>query len=161
PLRLVRLARPAPAQLQRLLLERGTLEIPPSELETFAADFCPAVRNVAAIVSSDGSFAPPEISAPRLVFSARYGTGHSVELAWEVQGDPVDYGDVGDSLAIGVSTADVAGERDWFDLGVTITVAGRDVPLGEVFVALARGESHMLLDDGAHFSLLDPRLQSL
>ena len=30
-----------------------------------------------------------------------------------------------------------------------------------MFVALAAGQSHVLLDDGAHFSLDDPRLQSL
>jgi SNF2 family DNA or RNA helicase len=62
---------------------------------------------------------------------------------------------------IGVSTADVAGERDWFDLGVTVSVDGRELPFAEVFTALASGESHMLLADGTHFSLLSPRLQSL
>jgi SNF2 family DNA or RNA helicase len=31
----------------------------------------------------------------------------------------------------------------------------------EVFTALARGEARMLLDDGAYFSLADPRLESL
>ena len=41
-------------------------------------------------------------------------------MAVEVVGEPADYRDVGDSLTIGVSTADIAGERDWFDLGVTI-----------------------------------------
>jgi hypothetical protein len=60
-----------------------------------------------------------------------------------------------------MSTADVAGERDWFDLGVTISVDGRELPFAEVFLALASGESQMLLEDGAHFSLLEPRLQSL
>src|SRR5436309_8221658 len=79
----------------------------------------------------------------------------------EVTGEPADYRDVGESLEIGVSTADIAGERDWFDLGVTISVEGRELPFAEVFVALAGGESHVLLDDGAHFSLLEPRLQSL
>jgi SNF2 family DNA or RNA helicase len=79
----------------------------------------------------------------------------------EVIGEPADYRDVGASLEIGVSTADIAGERDWFDLGVTISVEGRELPFAEVFVALASGESHVLLDDGAHFSLLEPRLQSL
>lgn len=44
---------------------------------------------------------------------------------------------------------------------MTISVDGRDLPFAEVFVALASGESQMLLDDGAHFSLLEPRLQSL
>ena len=53
------------------------------------------------------------------------------------------------------------GEQDWFDLGVTIVVDGREVPFVEVFTALARGETRMLLDDGARFSLEDPRLESL
>jgi hypothetical protein len=82
-------------------------------------------------------------------------------VAVEVAGEPADYRDVADSLEIGVSTADIAGERDWFDLGVTIRVEGRELPFAEVFAALASGESDLLLEDGAHFSLLEPRLQSL
>ena len=35
------------------------------------------------MVSSDGSFAPPEVSPPALVLRARYGSGHDLELAWE------------------------------------------------------------------------------
>ena len=83
------------------------------------------------------------------------------DVAVEVVGEPADYRDVGDSLTIGVSTADIAGERDWFDLGVTISVDGHELPFAEVFTALASGESHMLLADGAHFSLLEPGLQEL
>ncbi|MBA3867280.1 MAG: helicase, partial [Solirubrobacterales bacterium] len=79
----------------------------------------------------------------------------------QVVGEPADYRDVGDSLMIGVSTAEVAGESDWFDLGVTISVEGRELPFAEVFVALAAGKPHLLLDDGAHLSLEDPRLESL
>lgn len=245
-LRLVRLARPAATQLQRLVIGRERLEIPAGELPRFADEICPELRSVATVVSSDGSFTPPEISAPELVLRAAYGDDHRVEVAWEwayrvgaaartaplaqhgpgfrdqdaertiladtvlvdtglqrlgllddsgrpatptvtltghdtllltteelprlaalsgvtieVIGEPADYRDVGGSLEIGVSTADIAGERDWFDLGVTISVEGRELPFAEVFVALAEGESHVLLDDGAHFSLLEPRLQSL
>jgi len=232
-----------------MTLDGERLEIPAGELDRFADELCPALRNVATVVSSDGSFTPPEISAPSLVLRASYGADHLVELSWEwsyqvggaprraplgadgggpghrdldaerrilagtvlsetglerfglvdsaglpvaappvsltgldsmrltteelqrlagrpdvaveVAGAPADYRDVGDSLAIGLSTADVAGDRDWFDLGVTISVDGRELPFAEVFVALARGESRMLLDDGAHFSLMAPRLQSL
>jgi superfamily II DNA or RNA helicase len=245
-LRLVRLARPAPAQLQRLILDRERLEIPTGDVQRFADEICPALRHVARVVSSDGSFTPPEISPPALVLRAAYGEDHRVDVGWEwayrigtatrsaplgeggpgfrdpdleravlaqtviadaglqqlglldetgrpealavtltgrdtlrltteqlprlaaladlaieVTGEPADYRDVGESLEIGISTAEVAGERDWFDLGVTITVEGRELPFAEVFVALAGGESQMLLDDGAHFSLLEPRLQSL
>ena len=51
----------------------------------------------------------------------------------EVTGEPADYRDVGDSLTIGVSTGEIAGESDWFDLGVTISVEGRELPFAEVF----------------------------
>jgi superfamily II DNA or RNA helicase len=251
PLRLVRLDKPAPAPLQRMVLSGELLTIPASELERFAEELCPALRNVATVVSSDGSFTPPEVSPPTLVLRASYGADHAVEVGWEwayqvgaatrhaalpsngagpgfrdldaerailatadftetglerfglldgagrptgahavpvpltgidsmrlttellprvaerpgvvveVTGEPADYRDVGDSLTIGLSTADIAGERDWFDLGVTIGVDGRELPFAEVFTALASGESHMLLADGAHFSLLEPGLQEL
>jgi len=247
-LRLVRLGKPTAPQLQQMVLDRSRLQIPARELDRFADELCPALRNVAPVVSSDRSFTPPEISAPALVLRASYGAGHDVAVGWEwayrvgssprhtplavngagpgfrdldaerailadttlsgtglerlglldgsgrpaggplsltgidsmrltteelprlaqqpgvaveVDGEPADYRDVGDSLTIGVSTADIAGERDWFDLGVTISVDRRELPFADVFVALARGESQMLLDDGAHFSLLDPRLESL
>jgi superfamily II DNA or RNA helicase len=247
-LRLLRLARPAHPQLRRMVLARERLEIPTAELTRFADEICPALRNVARVVSSDGSFTPPEVSPPTLLLRVSYGTDHAVEVGWqwayeiggalrtapigtngagagfrdldaefgilarssvhetglehlglldtggrpvaapislsgmdtvrltteclprlaerpevtvEIAGEPADYRDVDDSLAIGVSTAAIETERDWFDLGVTISVEGRELPFAEVFVALARGESHMLLEDGAHFSLLAARLQSL
>ncbi len=246
---LVRLVRPAPAPLQRMLLDGELLRIPADELERFAEEHCPALRSVARVMSSDGSFSPPEISAPTLSLRASYGAHHALDVAWEwvyevgaatrhaafagdedapgfrdleaeraivadtsltgtdlerlgllsadgrpkdapavsltgidsmrftteelprlvarsdivveVVGEPADYRDVGDSLAIGLSTAEVVDERDWFDLGVTISVEDRQLPFVEVFTALASGESQMLLEDGAHFSLLEPRLQEL
>ncbi|MHB1809648.1 MAG: DEAD/DEAH box helicase [Solirubrobacteraceae bacterium] len=246
---LVRLARPAPLPLQRMLIERRPLTIPPAELERFAAELCPVLRRLAPVVSSDGSFTPPEVSPPALVLRAHYGAEHSLDLGWEwayrigdairhapfssngkgpgfrdldaerallahadftgsglerfglldiggqaagadrvslagidsmrlstevlpalaerpdvtveVLGEPPDYRDVGGSLRIGLSTAEIVDDRDWFDLGVTIAVEGRELPFAAVFAALARGESQMLLDDGAHFSLLAPELQEL
>jgi len=101
------------------------------------------------------------LDSMRLTTEALPRLAQRPDIAVEIAGEPADYRDVGDSLEIGVSTADVAGERDWFDLGVTIGVDGRELPFAEVFAALARGESHLLLEDGAHFSLLTPRLQSL
>jgi superfamily II DNA or RNA helicase len=247
-LRLVRLARAAPPQLQRMVLGGERLEVPAGALDRFAVEICPALRHVATVSSSDGSFTPPEISEPTLVLRASYGAEHALELDWawayrigsqtqhvplgigapgpgfrdrgaerailaetvltetglerhglldaaarpaetpavalagietmrlttevlprleergvavEVAGEPAEYRDVGESLTIGVSTTEVAGERDWFDLGVTISVEGRELRFADVFVALASGESHLLLDDGAHLSLADPRLESL
>jgi superfamily II DNA or RNA helicase len=246
---LVRLRRPAAPALQRMVLHGEPLVIPANDLGRFAADISPALQHVAAVVSSDGSFEPPEVSAPSLVLRVVFGERHAAQLMWEwgyrvgaserrvplavdvgapgfrdldaerailadtgiagtglerfgllddggrpadatpvtliglesmrftterlpqlrelpgvrveVEGEPAEYRDVADALEIGVSTADIEGERDWFDLGVTIRVDGRELPFAEVFVALATDQSHMLLDDGAYFSLQDPRLQSL
>jgi superfamily II DNA or RNA helicase len=83
------------------------------------------------------------------------------KLIVEVDGEPADYREAGDSLRIAVSTDEVAGETDWFDLGVTITVEGRPVPFLDVFLALSRGEPHLLLPDGAYFPLDKPELQAL
>ncbi len=82
-LRLVRLVKPAPAALQRMVLGGERLSIPTGELQRFAEELYPALRNVATVVSSDGSFTPPEISAPALVLRASYGAGHDVEVGWE------------------------------------------------------------------------------
>ncbi|MGN6792045.1 MAG: DEAD/DEAH box helicase [Streptosporangiaceae bacterium] len=79
----------------------------------------------------------------------------------EITGQPADYREAGDSLRIAISTDEVAGSTDWFDLGVTLSAEGREVPFIDVFLALSRGEQHMLLPDGAYFSLQKPELQAL
>src|SRR5262249_27469311 len=83
------------------------------------------------------------------------------DLIVEVDGEPANYREAGDSLQIEVSTDEVAVDTDWFDLGVTITVEGRPIPFLDVFLALSRGEPHLLLDDGAFFSLDKPEMRSL
>ncbi|HLH59123.1 MAG TPA: SNF2-related protein [Streptosporangiaceae bacterium] len=79
----------------------------------------------------------------------------------EISGDPAEYREAGDSLRIAVSATEVAGETDWFDLGVTVTVEGNEVPFADIFVALATKASHLLLPDGAYFSLEKPELEIL
>jgi superfamily II DNA or RNA helicase len=87
--------------------------------------------------------------------------GDAPGLRVERTGEPSRYREAGESLQVGVSTGAVAGQTDWFDLGVRISVEGREVPFAEVFVALAAGESHLLLPDGAYFALDKPELQAL
>ncbi|MCI0685669.1 MAG: DEAD/DEAH box helicase [Sporichthyaceae bacterium] len=245
PLRLAKLARPAPPRLQRLALDRQRLDVPATDHTRFRDEYYPRLRHLAAVISTDGCFTPPAISDPTLVLRATYGPDHNLELAWdwvyevgdsrlraplypteeadyrdldvereivadldvgleelglrcvdadqplaprsaltgidtmrfstqvlplldghpgvvvETSGEPADYREAGDSVRIGVSTDEVAGETDWFDLAVTITVEGRAVPFTDIFVALSRNESHLLLADGAYFSLEKPQLQSL
>jgi SNF2-related domain len=50
------------------------------------------------------------------------------DICVDTDGAPPDYRDVSESLAIGVSTAEIVGQQDWFDLGVTISVDDREVP---------------------------------
>jgi superfamily II DNA or RNA helicase len=82
-------------------------------------------------------------------------------VAVEVSGDPADYRDASDSVTIGISTDAIAGQNDWFDLGVTITIEGQPVPFGQVFVALCAGQRYLLLDSGAYVSLDKPELRDL
>jgi superfamily II DNA or RNA helicase len=257
---LARLGSAVPPQLQRMALADQRLEVPAAEQSRFLEGYYPRLRRAATMISSDGSFTPPEISGPALVLRACYGTGHDLEIGWEwayqvgesslraplqpggpaeayrdldaersilagldlpldrygltrpghgaavppapgphpalapaqapatrlagidtmrfstellpllagqpgviadVTGEPADYREAGDSLRIAVSAGEVAGDTDWFDLGVTITVEGREVPFLDVFLALSRGEPYLLLADGAYFSLQKPELQAL
>jgi superfamily II DNA or RNA helicase len=243
--RLARLAKPVPRQLQGQVLDRQRVAVPAAGHAQFREGYYPRLRHIAPVISSDGSFTPPAISEPTLVLRATYGAGHDLDLdcEWayqvgdtqlrvplraaedggyrdpeaertlladlgvqfgelglpggdpgqalvprlslggsdtmrfstqvlplleghagvvvEVEGEPADYREVGDSLRIGVSADDVPSDTDWFDLGVTISVEGRQVPFTDVFVALSRNESYLLLADGAYFSLEKPELQAL
>jgi superfamily II DNA or RNA helicase len=245
PLRLARLAAPVPPPLQRMALEQQRVAVPDAGLDRFREGYYPRLRRMAPVLSSDGSFEPPQIPDPTPVLLARYAPGHALELRWEwayrvgdarlraplgpaddagfrdpaaerrlladltgplaeiglpavpadgadrlwlhlsgadtmrfstealprlqalpgvavqVEGEPADYREVGDSLRIGVAADAVAGETDWFDLGVTISAEGRQVPFATVFIALSRDEPYLLLDDGAYFSLEKPELQAL
>ena len=83
------------------------------------------------------------------------------DVTLEVTGDAVDYREAGGSLVIAVTTDAVAGETDWFDLGVTLSIEGKQLPFVSVFTALASGQSHLLLPDGAYFALDKPELVKL
>jgi len=52
-------------------------------------------------------------------------------------------------------------DRDWFDLAVTITIDGEDVPFSDLFVALAAEQSHLILPSGTYFSLDADELRQL
>ena len=83
------------------------------------------------------------------------------DVTLEVTGRPVDYREAGGSLQIGVSTAAVAGETDWFDLRITISVEGAKIPLPRVLAALTAGHEYLLLDNGAYIALDKPELAKL
>jgi superfamily II DNA or RNA helicase len=79
----------------------------------------------------------------------------------DVIGQPADYREAGDSLQIGLSTAAIAGDADWFDLRITVSVEGAKIPLPRLLAALTAGQDYLLFDDGAYISLDKPELVKL
>ncbi len=81
----------------------------------------------------------------------------------EVTGEPAEYRHTEAAPVVHVSATD-ADDADWFDLGVTVTVDGEDIPFALLFAALAAGESHLVLPSGTWFDIRRPefdRLRSL
>ena len=83
PLRLAKLASPVPPSLQHLARQGQPLRIPAADHARFRAEYYPRLRQMATVMSSDGSFIPPAIADPTLVLHAAYGTGHELDLRWE------------------------------------------------------------------------------
>jgi superfamily II DNA or RNA helicase len=81
-------------------------------------------------------------------------------LEIEQDGTVPDYREVMDAplVSLGGSASD---DRDWFDLSVTVTVEGENVPFADLFVALAHERSHLILPSGIYFSLDRPELRHL
>ncbi|MEB0000985.1 DEAD/DEAH box helicase, partial [Cryobacterium sp. RTS3] len=52
-------------------------------------------------------------------------------------------------------------QRDWFDLGVIVTIDGRTVPFGPLFKALALGKPKLLMIDNTYLSLRQPAFERL
>ena len=77
-----------------------------------------------------------------------------------VNGAPADYRQAQNPADIRVSTK-AAGDTDWFDLRVTITVDGHQVERRRVLMALSQGWEYLLLPDGTYFSLDQPELHKL
>ena len=52
-------------------------------------------------------------------------------------------------------------DNDWFDLTITVTINGEEVPFADLFVALAEGQSHLVLPSGTFFHLDREELREL
>ncbi|MDI9916359.1 DEAD/DEAH box helicase [Rhodococcus sp. IEGM 1379] len=80
-----------------------------------------------------------------------------------VIGSPANYRATDDSLVIGLSTSASSDNvsSDWFDLDVTVNADGQEVHFADIFAALSRGDTELLLADGAYFSLDKPELREL
>lgn len=52
-------------------------------------------------------------------------------------------------------------DPDWFDLGVVVRIAGKNIPFSPLFTALSKRKKKMLLVDGSWLSLTHPALSRL
>ena len=76
-------------------------------------------------------------------------------------GTATDYRESENAPLISVSTSSREGERDWFDLAVSVSIDGEEVPFNLLFVALARDEEVLVLPSGVYFRLDRPDLAQL
>jgi hypothetical protein len=79
----------------------------------------------------------------------------------EVEGTAPDYRYTDAAPLVQLSATETADDRDWFNLGVRVFIDGEEIPFQPLFVALARGDSHLVLDSGTWFSIERPELEQL
>ena len=77
-----------------------------------------------------------------------------------VEGELATYQEADDAPVVTLTTTD-GDVHDWFDLHVTVTVEGQQVPFELLFAALARGDQTLMLDSGTWFRLDQPELEAL
>ena len=86
-------------------------------------------------------------------------TEHGVRVTQT--GDVVDYRRSDAAPAIAVSAVERRDSADWFDLHLTVSMDGETVPFDELFVALAAGQDHLILETGVYFALDRPEFGRL
>jgi len=82
------------------------------------------------------------------------------DLRVVVDGERPDYRELTDAPHLTVETIETD-KRDWFDLGVLVTVEGRTVPFVPLLTALAKRQAKMLLVDKSYLSLRHPAFDAL
>ena len=77
-----------------------------------------------------------------------------------LKGKQPDYQELTEVPTLVVTTVETD-KRDWFDLGVLVSVDGRKVPFGPLFAALSKGHTKLLLVDNSYLSLQQPVFEEL
>lgn len=78
----------------------------------------------------------------------------------EISGERPAYRELTEAPHLVVTTVETD-KRDWFDLGVLITVEGKTIPFGPLFKALSRRQTKLLLVDKSYLSLEHPSFDEL
>ncbi len=111
------------------------------------------------------------IEAARFAGDVLPGLEQREDVLVTIEGDPIAYEESTRGPVIAVSAgggeetsdADAApsSRTDWFDVGISVTVDGQQVPFAELLAALTNQEEHLILDSGTWFSIDRPELQAL
>ena len=75
-------------------------------------------------------------------------------------GNRPDFHELTESPELVITTVE-SDRRDWFDLGLLISIGGRQIPFAEILRALIKGETKLLMPDRSYFSLQDPLFDKL
>ncbi|WP_028279856.1 DEAD/DEAH box helicase [Arthrobacter sp. H5] len=78
----------------------------------------------------------------------------------EIIGDKPSFEELTEPPQLIITTVETD-NRDWFDLGVLVTVQGRKIPFDQIFSALAQGKSKIKLVDNSYMSLNQPVFEQL
>jgi SNF2 family DNA or RNA helicase len=78
----------------------------------------------------------------------------------DIVGVQPDYEHLTETPQLIISTVETE-DRDWFDLGVMVTVSGRKIPFDSIFRALAQGRKKLKLVDNSYLSLEQPVFDQL
>ncbi|GAB3610390.1 DEAD/DEAH box helicase [Humibacter ginsengiterrae] len=135
----------------RLLDDRTMSGVDAAE---WVAHVLPALETLASGAAPDSSATGPDASTaaddpPNAEHLSDPG------LRVDIVGDRVDYRELTDRPELTVTTVPTD-QRDWFDLGVLVTVQGRQIPFLPLFRALATGKKKLLLVDHSYLSLNQP-----
>ena len=84
-----------------------------------------------------------------------------VEVQLQLDGPAPAYRETDAAPVISFAGQGTEGDNDWFDLAVTVTIDGEDVPFQQLFVALAQEQSHLILPSGTYFALDRPEYARL
>ncbi|WP_202564213.1 DEAD/DEAH box helicase [Agreia sp. COWG] len=82
------------------------------------------------------------------------------DVVVETVGQRPDYVELTETPELTVTTVETD-KRDWFDLGIMVTVEGRTIPFGPLFTALSKGKKKLKLVDNSYLSLEQPVFERL
>ncbi|PVE19145.1 DEAD/DEAH box helicase [Arthrobacter sp. Bz4] len=78
----------------------------------------------------------------------------------DVIGEQPTYEELTEPAQLTITTVETD-NRDWFDLGVLVTVQGRKIPFDHIFRALAQGKKKIKLVDNSYLSMDQPVFEQL